>query len=84
MTRAADLGIDLDVLAAKVARLVARLAPGGWVSLVRAAEHLDEPHESLRKKIKRSARGASATTIDGIEFRRLGRLWKCRLPEGWR
>ncbi len=84
VTRAVQPSVDLEALAARVAPLVARLTPGAWVSLLRAAEHLDEPPESLRKKIERAARGATSTAIDGVDFRRFGRLWKARLSAEWR
>jgi hypothetical protein len=56
---------------------------GPWVSLVHAADMLDEPLESLRKKVLRAARGAGRATISGVDFAKFGRSWKAKLGE-WR
>jgi hypothetical protein len=52
-----------------------------WVSLLRAAEYLSEPAESLRKKIERAARGRSEAHFDGVYARKFGRLWKLHLGD---
>ncbi len=58
-----------------------------WLGIHRAAEVLDEDAESLRKKLerasKRHADGHVEAEINGIRGRKLGHLWKVRLPSGW-
>jgi hypothetical protein len=55
----------------------------GWWSLARLAVHLGESAETLRKKVLRAARGAPHVELDGIRFRKWGRMWKARVPEQW-
>jgi hypothetical protein len=59
-----------------------------WLSLLTAAEHLGESPDSLRKKLERASRkgpdGVVEAELDGLTARKLGRLWKIRLSEGWR
>jgi len=59
-----------------------------WLPLLTAAEHLGESADSLRKKLerasKRSVDGVVEAELDGITARKLGRLWKLRLSDGWR
>jgi hypothetical protein len=53
-----------------------------WLTLVNAAKVLDEPVESLRKKIERRAvvrDGRIESTLDGLQCRKLGGRWKVRL-----
>jgi len=59
-----------------------------WISLLRAAEHLGESPESLRKKVERAAvlgsDGQVVARVSGIEARKFGRNWKLHLPDAWR
>jgi hypothetical protein len=59
-----------------------------WLPLLKAAAHLGESPDSLRKKLerasKRSPDGVIEAVLDGITARKLGRLWKLRLADGWR
>jgi len=59
-----------------------------WISLLRAAEALDEDVESLRKKLQRASRkaddGVVEAEIDGVRARKFGRVWKVRMSDGWR
>lgn len=59
-----------------------------WLSLARAAAILDISPDALRKRCERLAKpGPNGMIVcplqDGIEARKLGKLWKLRLP-GWR
>ncbi len=58
-----------------------------WLPLLTAAEHLGESPDSLRKKLERSSKrggdGVIEAKLDGITGRKLGRLWKLRLSDGW-
>jgi len=58
-----------------------------WLSLGRAAQILDISPAALRKRLERLAKkradGMVYTPLtDGVEARKLGKLWKLRLP-GW-
>lgn len=58
-----------------------------WTSLIVAAQHLGEPPRTLRKRLERAAikgeDGVVSATTDGVEGRKLGRVWKVRLAPGW-
>ena len=68
--------------ARRVKTITRRQPTGGpWVSLLRAAEYLSEPAESLRKKIERAARGSSEANMNGLQAKKFGRLWKVHLGD---
>ncbi len=58
-----------------------------WLSLPRAADYLDESPTGLRKKLDRAASvdelGVIHATLPGLRARKLGKLWKVLLDEGW-
>ena len=62
-------------------------ANDNWLSLTRAAALLDVSPDALRKRLERLAKCRSDGMVytpltDGVEGRKLGRLWRVRLP-GW-
>lgn len=58
-----------------------------WISLARAATHLDETPIGLRKKLDRAATktdsGAIVAKFDDLEARKFRKLWKVRLGKEW-
>ena len=65
----------------------AAAAPGPWVSLERAAVHLGMSAAALRKALERraarAADGVTEATLDGVQARKFGRLWRVRFSERW-
>lgn len=58
-----------------------------WISLAKAAQHLDESTPSLRKKLERAAviapDGVVEAELSGVRARKLGKMWKLRLSRRW-
>ena len=57
------------------------------MSLARAAAHLDETPAALRRRIERALQmmpdGTVQADLPGIRARKLGKLWKVHLADGW-
>ena len=61
--------------------------PSPWMSVDAAATILSVSPVMLRRLLERSARrnasGLIEAAVDGIVARKVGRLWRVRLDEGW-
>ena len=67
---------------------LAKTKPNGrWMGIEEAADFLGVSIITLRRSIERNARlfedGVLFAQFDGIEARKLGRLWRVRLDERW-
>ena len=67
---------------------LAKTKPNGrWMGIDEAADFLGVSIVTLRRSIERNARpfedGVLFAQFDGIEARKLGRLWRVRLDERW-
>lgn len=58
-----------------------------WLSLTKAAHHLDLSPSALRRRLERSARkakdGALEANVSGIQARKFGHRWRVLLSPEW-
>lgn len=58
-----------------------------WVSLARAAAFLGMNAAALRKTLERRATraedGGTEASVDGVQARKFGRLWRVRFSAAW-
>jgi hypothetical protein len=61
--------------------------PAAWLTVDQAATFLSLPPVTLRRTLERNARkaddGGTVSHADGMTTRKLGRLWRVRLDQGW-
>ena len=62
-------------------------SPPAWMTVDQAAAFLSLPPVTLRRTLERNARkaddGGTVSQADGMTARKLGRLWRVRLDQGW-